>query len=194
MEASKMIQNIDNSQIGYTAHTSYQRSITAAQVSIGSVSGTNGDKSYAADQVSFNFFRLEESGTYTNTGSIETMADKAYDILRSHVLDIFEKQGMNTALSVNGETIDLESLSAEKAQELVSEDGYFGIEQTSDRIVDFAIGIAGGDASRIDAILEGVEKGFQEALDAFGGWLPEISHETYDKILEKLDTWVNNTQ
>ena len=80
------------------------------------------------------------------------------------------------------------------AQAMIAEDGYFGVEQTSDRIVDFAIGIAGGDPSRLDAILAGVEQGFNEALEAFGGWLPDISYQTYDAVLAKLDAWANGEQ
>ena len=85
----------------------------------------------------------------------------------------------------------LEELSSEEAAELVDVDGYFGVEQTSDRIVDFAITIADGDISRIEAIKAGVEQGFQEALEAFGGWLPDISHNTYDAVMKKLDAWVS---
>ena len=38
--------------------------------------------------------------------------------------------------------IDISTISQEEAVELVADDGYFGIEQTSDRIVDFAIAAA----------------------------------------------------
>jgi hypothetical protein len=34
-----------------------------------------------------------------------------------------------------------------------------------------------------------VENGFQEALDAFGGRLPDISYDTYDAVMKKLDDW-----
>jgi hypothetical protein len=54
------------------------------------------------------------------------------------------------------------------------------------------MGIAGGDHSRLDAIKEGVEKGFNEALEAFGGWLPDISYDTYDAVMNKLDTWAES--
>jgi hypothetical protein len=54
--------------------------------------------------------------------------------------------------------------------------------------------MAGGDPAQIDAIRQGVEKGFQEALDAFGGWLPDISYKTYDTVMQKLDDWANVEQ
>ena len=35
------------------------------------------------------------------------------------------------------------------------------------------------------------EKGFKEAEKAFGGELPEISHETFKRTMEKMDAWEN---
>ncbi len=110
------------------------------------------------------------------------------------MLDVFEKQGLGTTINIGEQDIDLQQLSQQDALALIAEDGYFGVEQTSDRIVDFAIGMAGGDQSRLDAILAGVEKGFQEALEAFGGWLPDISYQTYDAVQQKLDAWANGNQ
>ena len=77
------------------------------------------------------------------------------------------------------------TLTPGEAQKLVSDDGYFGVQKTSDRIFQFAIGIAGGDPSRIDAIKEGINKGFAEAKKAFGDWLPDISYQTYDAVMSK---------
>jgi hypothetical protein len=39
-----------------------------------------------------------------------------------------------------------------------------------------------------------VDKGFNEALEAFGGTLPEISYKTYDAVMEKLDAWAENAK
>jgi hypothetical protein len=90
--------------------------------------------------------------------------------------------------------IDIANLSRQDAQELIADDGYFGVEQTSERIFQFAVGIGGGDVGRLDAIKEGIQKGFQDALDAFGGWLPDISYKTMDKVMEKLDKWASEAQ
>ena len=71
----------------------------------------------------------------------------------------------------------------------ISEDSYFGVEQTSERIFQLAVVIAGGDIGKIGEIRDGIEKGFQGALDAFGGWLPDISYDTYESVINKLDNW-----
>jgi len=113
-----------------------------------------------------------------------------FTLLRELVAKTLREQGANFNVAINGEQKEIEDLTPEEAQELIAEDGYFGVEQTSQRIVDFAVGLAGNDPGKIDAILEGVERGFKEAEKAFGGTLPEISHQTYDAIREKLDEWV----
>jgi hypothetical protein len=127
--------------------------------------------------------------TYSSSLTIEGTQDDGFDLLRGLVLNILKEQGIDYQIPVDGQDIDLSNISRDEAQELIKDDGYFGVEQTSNRIVDFAIGLSGGDPSRLEAIKQGVEQGFQEALDAFGGWLPEISYQTYDAVMEKLDLW-----
>jgi uncharacterized protein YukE len=74
-----------------------------------------------------------------------------------------------------------------QAQQDISEDGYWGVKQTSDRIVDFANALTGGDPSKIEEMREAFKKGFDAAAKAWGGELPEISQQTYDAVMEKFD-------
>jgi hypothetical protein len=140
------------------------------------------------DQVNLTY-SSESITTYNKSMSLETQTGDGYNLLRGLVLNIFKEQGLDYTISTDDSVIDLSTLSQAEAQELIADDGYFGVEKTSERIFNFAVGMAGGDPSRIDAIREGVENGFQEALDAFGGWLPDISHDTYDTVMKKLDDW-----
>lgn len=78
-------------------------------------------------------------------------------------------------------------LSREEAAALVSEDGFFGIDKTSQRIADFVINGAAGDEDRFRAGREGMLKGFKEAEEMWGGKLPEISQKTMEKALEMVD-------
>ena len=80
-----------------------------------------------------------------------------------------------------------------KAKEDISEDGYWGVNQTSDRIVDFAIALSGGDASKADELLEAFKKGYKEATGTWGKDLPDISKKTYDAVNEKFAAWKNGT-
>ena len=78
-------------------------------------------------------------------------------------------------------------LSKEEATELISEDGFFGIEKTSQRIADFVINGAAGDEDRFRAGREGMIQGFKEAEAMWGGELPEISQKTMQKAIELVD-------
>ena len=78
-----------------------------------------------------------------------------------------------------------------QAQADIAEDGYWGVTQTSDRIVDFAKALCGGDPDKIEEMKDAFKKGFKQAEETWGGELPEISQKTYDAVLEKFDAWAN---
>ena len=76
-----------------------------------------------------------------------------------------------------------------KAKEDISEDGYWGVDKTSDRILDFAIALSGGDTSKADELLEAFKKGYEQATGTWGKELPEISKQTYDAVEDKFKQW-----
>ena len=78
-----------------------------------------------------------------------------------------------------------------QAQADIAEDGYWGVEQTSERILDFAKALSGGDTSKAEKLLDAFKKGFEEATQAWGKELPELSQKTYDAVLEKFEAWKN---
>jgi len=139
----------------------------------------------------------ETAATYSSSLTINPdIKGDGFDLLRGLVLNMLKEQGIDFKIATgeNGaEEIDISQLTQQDAQALIADDGYFGVDKTSSRIVDFAIGIAGGDPSRLEAIKEGVDKGFAEALEAFGGQLPDISYDTYDAVMQRLDDWAKNT-
>ena len=100
-------------------------------------------------------------------------------------------------LQLAAETVGMTQPAASRmlaeAEALVGADGYFGVEQTAERIFQFAVGVAGNDPARLDAIKAGIDRGFAEAKEALGDWLPEISYATYDAVLAKLDEWAAGT-
>lgn len=74
-----------------------------------------------------------------------------------------------------------------QAQKDISEDGYWGVNKTSDRIVQFATALTGGDPSKIEEMREAFIKGYKQAEKTWGGKLPEISQQTYDAVMKKFD-------
>ncbi len=81
-----------------------------------------------------------------------------------------------------------------QAEADIAEDGYWGVEQTSDRILDFAKALSGGNAEYADKLLAAFKKGYEQATGAWGKELPDISKRTYDAVVEKFEKWKNGTE
>lgn len=81
----------------------------------------------------------------------------------------------------------VDAATKEEAQKAISEDGYWGVEKTSDRIIEFATALTGGDPDKIESMRDAFLKGYKQAEKTWGGELPEISKKTYDAVLKKFD-------
>ena len=119
---------------------------------------------------------------------LKAETDKAYDSLRRIVEELLTRQGKTFKLLGPDTIVEVDEKARLEAQELIGPDGELGVEKTSQRIVDFAIAISGGDKSKLEDIKRAIDKGFKEAERVLGE-LPEISRQTYDAIMEKLDAW-----
>lgn len=89
-------------------------------------------------------------------------------------------------------TVDADTIA--QAKKDIAADGYWGVDQTSDRILDFAKALSGGDASKADELLEAFKKGYKQATGAWGDELPSLCKDTYDAVVKKFDEWKNGTQ
>ncbi|WP_051656836.1 hypothetical protein [Butyrivibrio sp. AE3004] len=90
----------------------------------------------------------------------------------------------------------IDEAAKKKAQEEISEDGYWGVKQTSQRILDFANALTDGDPDQIEKMRSAFEKGFKEATKTWGKELPDISKQTYDAVMKGFDDMAqknNNT-
>lgn len=77
------------------------------------------------------------------------------------------------------------------AQEAISDDGYWGIKQTSDRMVSMAIALTGGDTDKADEMISAIEKGFKQATKSWGEDLPDICQKTLEETKKKMNDWKN---
>lgn len=80
-----------------------------------------------------------------------------------------------------------------EAQEAISEDGYWGVEATANRIVDMAKALAGGDASKASEMMSYIEEGFAAAEDVWGSELPSITSDTKARIDELFADWTGDS-
>lgn len=101
-----------------------------------------------------------------------------YDIANSSLSSIFR----NAAANADPETV-------KQAQEDISEDGYWGVNKTSDRLVSMAIALSGGDTSKADEMMNAIQKGFDKATAAWGEKLPDISQRTLEATKQKMEDW-----
>ena len=125
-------------------------------------------------------------------------ADQRLSQLKGIVEQLITKQGKTSeTVSIWSQfrqgildgTITVDEATAKQAQEDISEDGYWGVKQTSERILDFAKALTGGDSSKVEDIRTAIEKGFSEAAKLWGDELPEISQKTHDAVMKGLDEW-----
>ena len=80
-----------------------------------------------------------------------------------------------------------------QAQEDISENGYWGVKQTSERILDFAKALAGDDPEKLEQMRSAFEKGYKQAEKTWGGELPEISKNTFDAVMKGFDELTGKT-
>ena len=81
-----------------------------------------------------------------------------------------------------------------QAQKDISEDGYYGVKQTSERLFDFASALAGDDVEKMKKMQAAMQKGFQQATGAWGQKLPDICQKTLDAANKKFEEYYKSKQ
>ena len=106
-----------------------------------------------------------------------TQQGKAFDIANGKNL-----KSLYAGLNVDAKT-------RAQAQADISEDGYYGVKQTSQRIFDFAMALSGGDPDKMEKMRSAFEKGFKKATKSWGDKLPDICQQTYDAVQSMFDDY-----
>lgn len=107
---------------------------------------------------------------------------EVYDFLSGKAID-----GGFSLKSIGYDGKPITELSAAEAKSLISEGGFFSIEETSSRVSSFVMNIAGDSFEALEEAKKGIIRGFEEAEKMWGGSLPEISYQTQAKTLEIID-------
>ncbi len=87
-------------------------------------------------------------------------------------------------------TVDAETKA--QAQQDISEDGYYGVSQTSQRLFDFASALAGDDVEKMKEMQKAVAKGYEQATGAWGRDLPDISKKTLEATNKLFEEYYNS--
>lgn len=172
----------------------------------GAVSSVNGYQSYQTKKSDVNETKREEQAavyeksadTKKATYSVAKMSEKDRAALVSQlkseqadrqqqlvsiVNDMMLKQAGaqdNVWKFLASGKFEVDAATKAQAEQDISEDGYYGVKQTSERLFDFAMALAGDDVDKMKEMQAAVEKGFKLATKAWGRDLPEISHQTLD--------------
>jgi len=129
---------------------------------------------------------------------LQADADERTSQLRSLVEQLITKQGQTIGKAndiysfLAGGNFTVDAATKAQAQADIAEDGYWGVEQTSDRILDFAKALSGGSPEKMQEMLDAFKKGFEQATKTWGKELPDISQRTYDAVIKKFEDYQNS--
>lgn len=141
-----------------------------------------------AKQISNAYFMQFKEQTISQSSSNFNAQNAVFENLGFNVPENLMQilQGIDTtSLGYNGTPLD--KLSKDEAKELVSDEGFFGVTKTAERIANFVLSGAGDDEDKLRAGREGILRGFKEAEQMWGGKLPEISYQTIQKATDAID-------
>ena len=106
---------------------------------------------------------------------------KAYGIANSDK----DEESIWSFLAKGDFTVDAATKAQAEAD--IAKDGYWGVNQTTERILDFAKALAGDDPDKLESMREAFEKGYKQAEKTWGGELPDISKQTFDAVMKGYD-------
>lgn len=190
------MSTISNVTAGYAASTNYERTTTVkkddtekktassdyAKEGVVYEKSTETKENYKADNSAI--IQKLKADSENRTAQLRGIVEK---MMRQQGTAIGNADSIWSFLAGGNYTVSPEVKA--QAQADIAEDGYWGVEQTSDRIVEFAKALSGGDPEKADEMLEAFKKGFKQATAAWGKKLPDISSRTYDAVVEKMDAW-----
>ncbi len=93
-----------------------------------------------------------------------------------------------------GGNFKVDAATKAQAQKDISEDGYYGVKQTSQRLFDFASALAGDDVEKMKKMQKAMEKGFSLATGAWGRELPSICNETLKAANKLFDDYYKSKE
>ena len=118
--------------------------------------------------------------------SKDTDITKMSEADRNKLVDSL-KADLDKFMASGNYTVDAKTKA--EAEEAISEDGFWGVKQTSQRIFDFAKAVAGDDVDTMKKMQAAVEKGFEQAGAAWGGDLPSICGDTHEAVGKLFDEY-----
>ena len=158
-------------------------------------SGAEGSVKKAA----YSFNKMSEADRAAVVDQLKADQEARQQNLVSLVTKMMNKQAKTSAIANDDSdsiwrflaegnfTVDPETKA--QAQEDISENGYWGVSQTSQRLFDFASALAGDDVEKMKKMQAAMEKGFKEATKSWGKDLPDICKDTLNAANKLFDDY-----
>lgn len=188
-----------------TSYTNYEVRTNPAKTTE-SAAKTTKDTASSEGAVYEKSSSTDKKGTYSVT---KMSSEDRAELVKQMKQDLADRQGqlidlVNRTISKQGnrfgEANDMwkflaegnykvDAATKEQAQKDISEDGYFGVKKTAQRLFDFASALAGDDVEQMKKMQDAVAKGFKQAQGAWGGELPDISKDTLKAVNQMFDDY-----
>ena len=138
------------------------------------------------DNSTYSITKMNASDTAAIVSQLKSAAEQRQNQLISLVQKTLSGQagtygkatGDDIWKTLAGGTFTVDAATKSQAQNDISEDGYWGVKQTSQRLFDFACALAGDDVDKMKEMQKALEKGFKLATQAWGKELPSICSDT----------------
>jgi len=157
--------------------------------------GLIGNQPIPQDILDLQGWRPRREVNMSDINAIFDQHNRQVQSFREMIERLLNQQAGTANIVINGEVmVEIDEATRLQAQRDIAEDGYFGVAQTSERILSFARAFAGEDEGRIEIMRNAFLAGFAAAEAAWGGQLPEISRQTFDAVMSGFDAMLGINQ
>ena len=181
-----------NESILYTRMSSVESYLYSAQ---GLMTSTPAASDSATTQ------NANQVASTAGTDASQTLSGKDYraaylDIIKNRVKFLLEALSQSQDTGNSDPTLQLLQSAATDASGSVGQTSqdYWSPEQTAARIVSFALGFYDGTGDRSEfasMVKDAVMKGYQEAMKAAGGNLPDVANKTISLAMDSIDQFAS---
>lgn len=185
------------------SYRSITSKVTEVKLDYRKESGVKKSLQFHQQQDTYESLTLERKVTYDKPKiepktiqQLKNESENALSHLKQIVTALLKRQGLEFQDISEIRPEDLDDVTGDEiaqaeARAMLEGDGELSPAKVSDRIVDFAKAISGGDKSKFALLKEAIDDGFEAAGIEFGGELPDICKQTYNLTIEKLEAWAN---
>lgn len=200
MSVNGVTNNVSSNYSNYSNYSAAAENTTAEKTESKEKAAESAGAVYEASEEAKSSASTKK--TYTPDANLvaklKADAEQRTQQLQSIVEQLLTKQGRtyNTANGLKSiyESLNVDPATRAQAQKDIAEDGYWGVNQTSDRIFDFAMALCGGDPDKMEEMKDAFLKGYKKAERQWGDKLPEICQNTYDAVLKKFEDYQNQNK